>query len=92
MLTFVPLEDYIKVIGHDRVVGRDATIGYIITGSFSPKFRLDYDLDELKQIALKLEEFIKFGNNIPVCENCGGTPGFPKDGCVWGNHGLLAEN
>lgn len=92
MLVFVPSVDYIKVFAPDRVVGFDQSIGYIMADHFRPTSRMDYSLDELKQLALKVEEFIRFGNNIPECENCGGTPGFPNDDCVWGNHGLLAEN
>ena len=92
MLVFTQFVGFIQVIAPERIVGYDRTIGYIMDGHFRAKFRYDYSLDELKQLALKLEEFNKFGNNIPVCENCGGTPGFPKDGCEWGNHGLLAEN
>jgi hypothetical protein len=47
---------------------------------------------DLKVISIKVKEVEKFGMNIPVCEYCKGTPGFPQNGCEAGNHGLLDEN
>lgn len=92
MLKFIVFDGCVEVYSSHAVGMGDVRIGTIQNGYFRPETYKQYSLDELKQLALKLEEFIKFGNDIPVCENCGGTPGFPKDDCVWGNHGLLAEN
>lgn len=66
------------------VIANKITVGYIGSRGFYIRVASPFEIlgvrlsaEDLKAVALKEEEVLKYGIDPPICPRCNGTPHFP---------------